>query len=415
MVSFAAPFIRRYGPPVFFFACVFLYVRETIVRVVPALAGPSDFLVYQQGAVQVVNGNSPFTAVRYFYPPLLALLLTPIARLDYVVGRWLWFLFSQLCLLGSAWLLWRFLGRDWTAACIIALVWATGGAAFENLYLGQLGPQLLLLFVLAYTRTGWFQGSALGLAAALKVFPGLAAAALLLAPSRRAFVSFIVAAAALSAIPWIIVVAALSGPRKPVGESFVAGTPAILSWSLPSVALRALDPPREGMPFPRNWEIGNDAPSLQLPLRDRVVSLSVAAVTFFGGTALVFFTTRGRLSSAGVPWAMAAFVALSLASLPYAWTHYQLFQYPAVAMLLCYLWRSRRWGLGAFVLVCGALLYPLPVAVLRRYYEQRGGSWAPAAPVTLFFWTSVAPLASLALFGVLNRMKNESYLMDSRR
>jgi hypothetical protein len=41
------------------------------------------------------------------------------------------------------------------------------------------------------------------------------------------------------------------------------------------------------------------------------------------------------------------------------------------------------------------------VAVLRAYYE-RGNAW-PNSPGVMYFWTSIAPVASLVLFGLMTR------------
>jgi len=49
--------------------------------------------------------------------------------------------------------------------------------------------------------------------------------------------------------------------------------------------------------------------------------------------------------------------------------------------------------------VLGAMLYAVPVAVLRGYYERYGG-WTAWSPATLFVWTSVTPVAALGLFGM---------------
>jgi hypothetical protein len=52
-------------------------------------------------------------------------------------------------------------------------------------------------------------------------------------------------------------------------------------------------------------------------------------------------------------------------------------------------------------LVSAAFLYPLPVAVLRAYYV-RSNSW-PNSPAVMYFWTSISPIASLVLFGLITR------------
>ena len=81
---------------------------------------------------------------------------------------------------------------------------------------------------------------------------------------------------------------------------------------------------------------------------------------------------------------MAALVALALAASPVCWTHYQVLQYPGVAFLLCYASRTGRWGLLAAAFTCGALLYPLPVAVLTDYCHEIRQMDSFAADVPLF-------------------------------
>ena len=158
----------------FLAGCVFWYARETVWLELPGLIDTgSDFRPYHQAAREVVAGRSPFTVEGYIYPPLLAFLVTPLAHLDYVTARRLWFLISQLLMVAAAVLLWLGSGRDWPAACWIAFVWATGGSAEESLGLGQLGPLLTFLLVLAYLRRGWLLGAAVGCGFALKLIPGI--------------------------------------------------------------------------------------------------------------------------------------------------------------------------------------------------------------------------------------------------
>jgi hypothetical protein len=387
--------------------CLAWYGRQTVWHVLPTLdAGLSDFQHYYRAAQQILAGRSPFTTYGYVYPPLLADLLTPLASLDYVTARCIWFVFSQFCLLTAAWIMWRALGRDWTAACCVAFVWAGGEAAWESLLLGQIGPQLTLLLALAYTQRGWRQGMALGVGAAIKLLPGVAGLAILLAAAGRpkalrgTMLAAGVSAVLLIAVPWLFVFR-LDGPKFPAKGEFFSGTPAILSWSLPSAVLRALDSPRSGGPLPRNWYVGNNLMELQLPPWQREISMSVAIVTFAVGIIVLAIATRGRLDPAWLPFAMAASLSLGLAAAPLSWGHYQVMQYPAVALLLCHVVRLHLWRRVLATVVCGAFLYPLPVAVLTAYYRHRGNSWEPASPVTLHFWMSVTPVASLVLFWLL--------------
>jgi hypothetical protein len=82
--------------------------------------------------------------------------MAPLGALSYLAARWVWFVFSQACLLWAAWLVYRYLGRGLVAACLVALVWAGGRAGGEAVGVGQLGPELALLLAIAYTapRTG---------------------------------------------------------------------------------------------------------------------------------------------------------------------------------------------------------------------------------------------------------------------
>jgi hypothetical protein len=383
--------------------CAFWYLRVTVWKVIPELdARPSDYRAYYDASRNVLAGRSPYTDVNYIYPPLAALLNTPLALLDYVPARRIWFVLSQGMLLIAAWLMWRISGRSWPAACWIALVWAAGGSAGESLALGQLGPLLTLVVVMASTGAPRRMGTAIGLGFALKIIPAILLPALVLGRNRRAMRAAAIAVAAGLGVPWILVAFGLRGPSSPSGSATWTGTAATLSWSVPSVVLRALDPPATGTELPRSWQVGADLPNVQLPLRLRLASVAVILVILAGGVAAFAMAVRGRLSREQMPVAVTALIALGLAASPVCWTHYEVMQYPGVALMLCAAWRPRRWGLLAAALVLGACLYPLPVAILRDYYTRHSG-WTAASPATLYLWTSVTPAASLVLFGLLTR------------
>jgi hypothetical protein len=110
---------------------------------------------------------------------------------------------------------------------------------------------------------------------------------------------------------------------------------------------------------------------------------------------------RARLQARQVPLASAALIALALAASPVCWTHYQVMQYPGVALLLTHAAREKLWGLLAAGTTAAAFLYPIPVAVLRAYFE-RNNAW-PNSPAVMYFWTSVPVAASLLLFVLMTR------------
>jgi hypothetical protein len=387
--------------------CAWRYYEKTIAIVAPQLVDtPSDFRPYHQAARHIVHGESPYLADGYIYPPLLAFLLTPLAPLDYVTARRVWFVISQIFLIAAAVLMWRAFGRDWAAACWIAFVWAMGGSATESLALGQVGPLLTLLVVLALTRDRWQQGAAIAVSFAIKLFPGLLGVAVVMRRERQAIRWMILNASIAVLLPWAVVAGFLKGP---VGVSTGAwsGTPATLSWSLPSVMLRVLDRPQVASPLPRNWEAGTDLEHFRLPLTARVAALTTALVTLCGGLYALARSVGYRLTGAQVPWAVAALVALALAGSPVGWTHYQVLQYPGVALLLIHVWRQRQWLQLIIALALAGLLYPIPVEILGAYY-LRYHAWTANSVSTLYIWTSVSPVASLALFALFVRQASSA-------
>jgi hypothetical protein len=385
----------------FLLFCGGWYLHENLFELLPGIAGtPSDFTHYYQAARHVAAGVSPYSDASYDYPPAVAFALTPLALTDYVTARRIWFAASHLCLLLGAWVMWRAMGGGLLAACAVAAVWTFGGSAGESLSLGQLGPLLGLLLALAYTRASTAQGLSVGTGLALKFIPGLLAAVVALRRDWRALTGVAVAAVAAILAPSAAILHWKSGPVSPIRAQYWMGTPAILSWSAPSAVLRAMDPPQRGAKLPHDWEFGNAPESTELPCGRRLVSVGVAAGILLAGVSALAMACRGRLGADQVPWAAAAVLSLGLAASPICWTHYQVLQYPGLAWLLHHALSRRAWLLSGATLLLGALLYPIPVTVLRAYHHHFG-AWTAASPATLYVWTSVTPLAALALFGVL--------------
>ncbi|HTW64773.1 MAG TPA: glycosyltransferase family 87 protein [Bryobacteraceae bacterium] len=378
-------------------ACAVWYVKQNILDVLPT-PGLSDFRFYYFAAQHILHGESPFLTADYIYPPLLACLLVPIAAFDYFTARWIWFIFSHACLLTAAFLLWRRLGRNRIATVSIAFVWGAGWVAQDSFATGQPDPLLTLLIVVACTSRTALRYASAGAGFAVKLIPAVLALLAPLERNWRGLIAFFASAGLLMAIPWAIV-ASLRGPIRPANTDYLYGTPCVLSWSIPSIALRVIEPPDEDGKLPSDWINGWDLPRLHLASEQKLVSLAAAFVTLAAGLALLGFKTRRGLSPDQIPIAGAALIALALAASPIAWWHYQAMQYPGIAILLYYAMLRRNWRRLASSLACAIVLFPLPAAVLRYYYHQHE-RW-PDAPTFMYFWTSVTPVASLVLFALL--------------
>jgi len=402
---FTAARVRRLLGIVFFAACTFWYGKQNVQTAIPT-HGPSDFTFYHSAAQHILHGESPFLTPDYIYPPLLACLLLPLAAFDYFTARWIWFVFSHACFLAAGFLLWRRLGRDWIAAGAIAFVWSAGMVAHDGFATGQPDAPLLLLIVVACVCGGWIGGAAAGAGFAVKLIPAVLGLLAPLERNWRGLVAFLASAGLLIAIPWTVV-AFLRGPVRPATTDYLFGTPCVLSWSFPSAALRLIEPPGPDGKLPSDWLIGWDLARQHLSARQKRVSISVAVAILAAGLALLWIRTHGRLDPEQAPIAGTALVALALAASPIGWWHYQVLQYPGVALVFSYAIRRRDWRRLSAYLVCAALLFPVPAIVLRHYVAVHR-RW-PDAPV-VSFWTAVTPLASLFLFGSL-----VSYLAPSAR
>jgi hypothetical protein len=263
--------------------------------------------------------------------------------------------------------------------------------------LGQLGPELALLLAIAYTAADWSQGASLGLGIALKLLPGPCAIGLAMARRWRALCVAVLCSLLLGTLSWVFASLALAGPKAPQAD-FLAGTPAVLSWSLPSVALRIMDPPAPGRGLP--WANAFKLQALNLPPAARRVGFGVAAATFLAGVGALLAVTMGRVSRDRLPLAMASLTTLTLVAAPVSWTHYQVMQFPGLALYAGGLALRGAWKRMAWALLCAAFLYPVPVTVLRLMAAANGGVW-PNTPVANYFWISTAPVAGLVLYGLM--------------
>ena len=398
------PTLARYrrivAAPAAFTALTALYVVLNLWLVAPDLGpGLSDFTYYHLASRAVLGGQSPYTLPNHINPPLLSFLMLPFALLPYQVARWAWFAISHLLIVVAAVWTSRALGADRTAALSVAAVWACAGSVAINLRSGQINPLLLLLLCMAIwpaQRGGWTRPVAIGVAAALKLFPGIVAIGDGLAGRLRGFLRSSVAVAGCLAIPTGAVALLLSGPVWPTRAGFWAGTPGVLNCSVPGFVLRLLDPPTTGQRLPTNWLAGHNTEMMRLPAEHAAISVAVSAVLLLVGVTMVWLVLRRSspdVSLAGLEWTL---VALALAAAPVAWEHYQILLLPGVARLACGLSRRRAWvemAVLALAFVAVNWLDPLARGVYLRHYGRMAGPAAIVWPLV-----GMAPAGSVALF-----------------
>jgi hypothetical protein len=357
------------------------YVYRNGLTVWPfLLRSPGDFVHFHTAGRALLRGASPY-AEWLAYPPLLPFLMAPFGALDFQTARIGWFLVSHVCILGAALLLWRPLGADIAAFAAIAAVWALGGATQETLGLGQVTPLLLLLVAWAF-RTDSVRprrsAVALGLAAAVKLWPGLLLAADLRPGRRRALLIGIGTAALGVAIPLVLLVTLAPPPWTPRNTGFWMGTPAPLNVSIPATALR-LTYDRTGDQIPEDWQAGTH-PRIELPAWRQAVTAGTAMATLLCGlTAILAFRSRLHL--------LAALVALALLASPISWYHYQMMQFPGLALLAAEALRSRAWGRLTGVTA-------LEFALTRSEFRDLLAGWPMLPGVALV-------LMGMVLFGLL--------------
>ena len=96
---------------------------------------------------------------------------------------------------------------------------------------------------------------------------------------RRMLAATAALGAVLMAAPWAVVRFGLKGPAGPDSTAYLGGTPCVLSWSLPSLAVRFADWPGRTGKLPQDWTLGYDLPKLRMTGLQRGISLAVSVLT----------------------------------------------------------------------------------------------------------------------------------------
>jgi hypothetical protein len=375
------------------------YVYLGWIAVWPYVARPeSDFVNYFQAARAIVEGRSPFSVPGFDYPPLLAIVVLPLVPLGLEGARWAWFCLGHACLLAAAGLMWRKLGADRAALLAVALVWGVGGTIAENLALGQLNPLLLVLVVLSVgsVRGGAVPSSAIGVATALKLWPGVLLVRDAITGSLRRSLQAALITLGLVVVPMLGVATLLPPPSSPPHAGYWMGTPALNNLSFPGTVLRILDAPKSGAALPQAWIRGNDPAWLVLSVQQRVVSVGVAVIGLALGLILVFVSLRRRGAAQPDPALLTgALVALALAWAPLCWYHYRLLHFVGAAAICSGGLRRRRWSIVGATFLALVVATWTALAMDRLYIGVFG--WTAAVPTALWLLTSIVPFADLTL------------------
>lgn len=359
-----------------------------------------DVALYLAAARSLEAGGSPFVP-GVDYPPLLSILMLPLAGLDQLTARWIWFAVGQAALLAAAWATWRAAGGGRTAALAVAATWSLGGMVAVNLAIGQATPLLLAAIAAALAllpRRPVAAAAWVAVAAALKLWPGLLLAAWLARPWRRGLAVGAVLFVLLTAGPVAWLAASGRAPALPQTSGYWAGTPAPGNVSLPAAVLRLVDPPARGGELPITWTSGYSTAAVPPAPWQRAVAVAAAALLVLaaGGALLAPALAGGRAPGT---LAVASLASLAVAASPIGWYHYQIAHFPAIALLLAAYLGERRWrALAAFAPLALLATHPEWLG-FGRYVERYG--WTAASPTALHLSTNAATVATLALLAWL--------------
>ena len=239
-----------------------------------------------QSWVAAISRCDPLVDYRAFgpnpHPPFSTLLLLPLGLFAWPDARWVWFGISGCCLLGA----WHF-HRVPVVVCAATALFGVFG-----LYRGTLEPFLFALMLVALTveKTRPIHAASLiGLAAAIKIYPGLLLASFLLERRYRAFLTGVAAASAATMI------STMATGLDVLGEWVAHTAPNAHFWrSNPdNLSLARI--------------VGNIAPQFS-PL--------LAAIFFFALTLLLLARKKG------FPVSMQTLLPATLLATPLVWSHY---------------------------------------------------------------------------------------------
>ena len=315
-----------------------------------------DFVIYMWGGHAVTHGTQLYlgsSGGNYFtYPPLAASLFAPIAVLPSVLAQVLWELVSVAALAVAAWAILKLAGWQPTRPEIAAVtaVSLLLEPVYHTLFNGQINLILLAIvamdvwWVSAGRRGG---GAGIGIAAALKLTPGIFIVLFLLTRRTKAAVTSALTFLACGLIGWLMA----PGASRLYWTRYFYDTkrvyPAYIgNQSIYGAAIRIFGGP-------------GHAGLWYLPL-----TIVVAVVGL--GSAAVFARRHDWLR------AMAVTGVTGLLVSPVSWTHHWVYVVPALITLARDGKRGRIAAACAFLLFGLAPLWWTPHSLLRPGYGFHG-------------------------------------------
>jgi len=396
--SHDAPHHRRYsGIAIGLAAVIAILAMAGFVRVLPALMSipaQMDFSYYYNAA-RALNERTPiYTPFRraeaqlatageasddviylgYIYPPVVAVLLRPLALIPFAAARLIWYALNLALVPATLLLVCRSMriarGINVAALSLAALVFPP---TYDTLLFGQINILLLFLIVVALycitlpptTARELLAGVALGLAVSIKLFPLVFAIMLLTRWRFTALVSMLVAIGGFALLgialgggwenSWLYLRQVLPG---------IAGSTAFpVNQSAQAVIARlfAVNTFRFPVLTAENYVIVTVNPAIDAPSLGVALSYLVrGSVGIATAAALIRLYHVPRKDAAPLDAALLATMFLLVN--PIAWDYY------AVLMLLPFavLWKLRTVESSMLVVV---LLISMLLLVLQRYWR----------------------------------------------
>ncbi|QJW97120.1 glycosyltransferase family 87 protein [Frigoriglobus tundricola] len=346
-----------------------------------------------------MNGEPPEDFLQWnAHPPGSLFLVLPLARLDHADAFFVWNLVTFPLFVVAVGIVLVELGAGSGraragAATVIAVAGATCYPLYHQVLMGQFNALLAFLFALAWAADrrdrAVLAGAAIGLAAAVKLFPAFLALYLIAARRWRALGAAAATAAAIGALA--LGLFGTGAWRTYAGEVVPAVSAKYATqWNnltLRAFWLRLFDPTPESRVIPLYH-----AP---------VLGAALAAAARLAVTGLAARAAWRAASVAGRDRAFAATVAAVVLVSPIAWPHYLILLVVPVGVTGAALRHSAwRWPLGACLAVLWLPETFVPGLVLGPARAELMGihRHAPFTPAENLLVTSVQHYAVLGLF-----------------